>query len=64
MAKEYGFADKDDEYKAGEKREEKVWGQDRSDSDGTLSGTDGVDRGHNEQVVRERSRIVGSGMIE
>lgn len=55
MAKEYGFVDKDEEYKAGEKREEKVWGQDRSDSEGTLSGTDGVERrDHGEHdMVRE-----------
>lgn len=57
MAREYGFQDKDEEYKAGEKREEKTWGQARSDSEGTLSGVDARDMAqapnHGEQMVRE-----------
>jgi sugar porter (SP) family MFS transporter len=53
MAKKYGFQDKDEEYKAGEKSEEK----DRSESEGTLSGVDARDMAHEQhhgaQTVEE-----------
>jgi hypothetical protein len=53
MAREYGFVDKDEEYKAGEKREKDVWGQERSDSEGTLSGVNAEDHARDTQMVRE-----------
>ncbi len=38
MAWEYGFQNKDEEYKTGEKREEKSWGNDRRDFGGDFTG--------------------------
>jgi sugar porter (SP) family MFS transporter len=54
-AQQYGFVDKDEEYKMGEEKEKETFGPERSDSDGTLAqvhGVSGVDHAQ-PQLVRE-----------
>ena len=52
MAREYGFTDKDEEFKAGGQKEEK-WAQERSDSEGTLSAANRAPGAGNHEAVGE-----------